>query len=64
MVYTFMQVAGLTNDHLLSCFRFQELLATAAEEEASGKHVTLKTRIEKLMIEDSGDLGLLAPGMP
>lgn len=64
VVYSFMQVAGLTNDHLLSCFRFQECLATAAEEEGSGKHITLKTRIEKLMIEDSGDLGLLAPGMP
>ncbi|MBA0565242.1 hypothetical protein Golob_010130, partial [Gossypium lobatum] len=26
VVYSFMQVAGLTNDHLMSCFRFQECI--------------------------------------
>ncbi|KAI8570347.1 hypothetical protein RHMOL_Rhmol01G0027800 [Rhododendron molle] len=30
VVYSFMQVAGITNDHLISCFRFHEC-ATAAE---------------------------------
>ncbi|CAO2813548.1 unnamed protein product [Amaranthus hypochondriacus] len=30
VVYSFMQAAGLTNDHLISCFRFQE--CTAAGE--------------------------------
>ncbi|PKI40820.1 uncharacterized protein LOC116199468 [Punica granatum] len=27
VVYSFMQVAGLTNDHLISCFRFHECIA-------------------------------------
>ncbi|KAE8687660.1 26S proteasome non-ATPase regulatory subunit 9-like [Hibiscus syriacus] len=30
VIYSFMQVAGMTNDHLTSCFRFQECI-TAAE---------------------------------
>lgn len=29
VVYSFMQAAGLTNDHLVSCFRFEECNATA-----------------------------------
>lgn len=64
VIYTFMQVAGLTNDHLISCFRFQECLATAAaeeEEEARQKDSTLNSRIE---VEDPTDLGLLARAMP
>lgn len=31
VVYSFMQAAGITNDHLTSCFRFQECVAAAAE---------------------------------
>ncbi|XAR66758.1 DNA-3-methyladenine glycosylase I [Bertholletia excelsa] len=30
VIYSFMQVAGITNDHLISCFRFQECV-TAVE---------------------------------
>ncbi|XP_072962673.1 uncharacterized protein [Typha angustifolia] len=30
VVYSFMQVAGLTNDHLISCFRFEECIAAAS----------------------------------
>lgn len=29
VVYTFMQVAGLTNDHIVTCFRFQDCVAAA-----------------------------------
>lgn len=36
VVYVFMQVAGLTNDHLISCFRFQECIATAEAGERDG----------------------------
>lgn len=63
IIYTFMQVAGLTNDHLISCFRFQECLATVAaeEEDASRKDSTLNT---KLVVEDPTDLGLLARAIP
>ncbi|XP_019182305.1 PREDICTED: uncharacterized protein LOC109177393 [Ipomoea nil] len=30
VIYSFMQAAGITNDHLVSCFRFQECIAAAA----------------------------------
>ncbi|KAH7547480.1 uncharacterized protein LOC107407231 [Ziziphus jujuba] len=55
VIYTFMQVAGLTNDHLISCFRFQECLATGGEE-SSEKDSLFKTKIEELLHEDSVDL--------
>ncbi|KAI9125939.1 hypothetical protein K1719_003357 [Acacia pycnantha] len=38
VVYSFMQVAGLTNDHLTSCFRFQDCIIAAAAP-AEGKEV-------------------------
>ncbi|KAJ7951984.1 putative DNA-3-methyladenine glycosylase [Quillaja saponaria] len=34
VIYTFMQVAGLTNDHLISCFRLKECMARS---EAGGR---------------------------
>ena len=33
VIYSFMQVAGITNDHICSCFRFQECLLIAETEE-------------------------------
>ncbi|KAH7546176.1 uncharacterized protein LOC107426861 [Ziziphus jujuba] len=36
VVYSFMQVAGITNDHLISCFRFQECLNAAEGKEENG----------------------------
>jgi DNA-3-methyladenine glycosylase I len=30
VVYTFMQVTGMTNDHLISCYRFSECATVAA----------------------------------
>lgn len=33
VIYSFMQAAGITNDHLTSCFRFQECIAAAEVEE-------------------------------
>ncbi|XP_057969800.1 uncharacterized protein LOC131158887 [Malania oleifera] len=35
VVYSFMQVAGIANDHLISCFRFQECIAVAAAAAAA-----------------------------
>ena len=35
VIYSFMQVAGMTNDHLISCFRFQDCV-TAAEVKEEG----------------------------
>ncbi|CAL9200719.1 unnamed protein product [Musa hybrid cultivar] len=42
IIYSFMQAAGLTNDHLISCFRFEGCIAAAsssmeAADEAKGK---------------------------
>lgn len=37
VIYTFMQVAGLTNDHLISCFRFPECIETAERGEKDGE---------------------------
>ncbi|KAL7203662.1 hypothetical protein ACSBR2_016846 [Camellia fascicularis] len=34
VIYSFMQVAGITNDHLISCFRFHECVTAAEEKEA------------------------------
>lgn len=41
VAYTFMQVSGLTNDHLIACFRFQECLATSEEKDEA-----IKSKIE------------------
>lgn len=35
VIYSFMQVAGLTNDHLISCFRFQECINGGTGEKDS-----------------------------
>ncbi|XP_047324296.1 DNA-3-methyladenine glycosylase 1 [Impatiens glandulifera] len=35
IVYSFMQAAGLVNDHVTSCFRYQELLQSPVEIEGS-----------------------------
>ncbi|XP_057507712.1 uncharacterized protein LOC130790705 [Actinidia eriantha] len=34
VIYSFMQAAGITNDHLISCFRFQECVTAAEGKEA------------------------------
>ncbi|GLT85359.1 hypothetical protein SLE2022_035500 [Rubroshorea leprosula] len=36
VVYSFMQVAGITNDHLTSCFRFQDCITAAEGKEENG----------------------------
>lgn len=36
VVYSFMQVAGITNDHLTSCFRFLECVKAAEGKEENG----------------------------
>ncbi|GAV71436.1 Adenine_glyco domain-containing protein [Cephalotus follicularis] len=48
VIYSFMQVAGLTNDHLTTCFRFQDCISGCRGE---GK-------VEKTKLEDVIDLGL------
>lgn len=55
VVYSFMQVAGLTNDHLISCFWFRECIA--GEESAVRDQVkAIKTEARKH--EETTGLGL------
>ncbi|KAJ8452869.1 hypothetical protein Cgig2_014632 [Carnegiea gigantea] len=57
VVYSFMQTAGLTNDHLISCFRFQECIAA---EEAIGKEdLKAKAAIDDKPAEDMVKLELV-----
>lgn len=48
VIYAFMQVAGLTNDHLVSCFRFQECL----------EDFIIKAKVEEKRSEETTDLGV------
>ncbi|XVE91214.1 hypothetical protein DITRI_Ditri20bG0136400 [Diplodiscus trichospermus] len=48
VIYSFMQVAGLTNDHLISCFRFQEC-KTGFESREEDNAETIK-------LEETADL--------
>ncbi|KAI4355827.1 hypothetical protein L6164_004564 [Bauhinia variegata] len=52
VIYTFMQVAGLTNDHLISCFRFKECIANAEAVEEDGS-LNSKVKKEKVNEEPS-----------
>ncbi|KAK7255113.1 hypothetical protein RIF29_28516 [Crotalaria pallida] len=49
VIYTFMQVAGLTNDHLISCFRFKECTVSNAEGVAKGKVFEEPTEVDLLL---------------
>ncbi|CAL5373283.1 unnamed protein product [Camellia sinensis] len=55
VIYSFMQVAGITNDHLISCFRFQDCIAAA---DASDKDGSFKGKVEGKQPEDSTEPGL------
>lgn len=55
VIYTFMQVAGLTNDHLISCFRFKECTCNAEAE--GGKESSLNNY--KVKEEPPTQVGLL-----
>ncbi|KAK1363970.1 putative GMP synthase [Heracleum sosnowskyi] len=52
VVYSFMQVAGITNDHLTSCFRFQECIAAVDAKDSYA------ARIDGNLPEDANDLSL------
>ncbi|KAF5957209.1 hypothetical protein HYC85_004434 [Camellia sinensis] len=55
VIYSFMQVAGITNDHLISCFRFEDCIAAA---DASDKDGSFKGKVEGKQPEDSTEPGL------
>ncbi|KAJ9550923.1 hypothetical protein OSB04_014968 [Centaurea solstitialis] len=49
VIYSFMQVAGITNDHICSCFRFQECLSIAESEEVGSIKVEDGQKPEEAM---------------
>ncbi|KAK6942297.1 Methyladenine glycosylase [Dillenia turbinata] len=53
VIYSFMQVAGITNDHLISCFRFQECINM--EE---GKEDSTRDGSEEKKPDDANDSNL------
>lgn len=50
VIYSYMQVAGITNDHLTSCFRFQECVNAAEGKEENG--IIKKDEAEEKKIEN------------
>ncbi|XP_019167440.1 PREDICTED: uncharacterized protein LOC109163151 [Ipomoea nil] len=58
VVYSFMQVAGITNDHLVSCFRFHDCIAAAADaSNTTGNSLRVEAHVKQL--EDETELGLV-----
>ncbi|KAI3825750.1 hypothetical protein L1987_07362 [Smallanthus sonchifolius] len=56
VVYSFLQVAGLTNDHLVSCFRFNECVDAGPAKDVTDDCQNGKS--EKRLSEDGNGLGL------
>lgn len=57
VVYSFMQVSGLTNDHLISCFRFHECISKTIEKGSSVNAATNELRRQ----ENGSVLEVLVP---
>ena len=49
VVYSFMQVAGLTNDHLVSCFRFQDCMTPEGKAEASVEDIAQQKKVNEII---------------
>ncbi|KAK4763097.1 hypothetical protein SAY86_008865 [Trapa natans] len=50
VIYCFMQVAGLTNDHLAGCFRFQECIHASERKEENEVKDGVEDRIFKVTV--------------
>ncbi|KAK1288229.1 hypothetical protein QJS10_CPB19g00700 [Acorus calamus] len=57
IIYSFMQVAGITNDHLIGCYRFEECLNPAAGNGHEVDAVKAKA-VEERAFGDGADIGL------
>lgn len=57
VVYSFMQVAGITNDHLVSCFRFHDCIAAADASNTGNSLRVVEAHVKHL--EDETELGLV-----
>jgi len=53
-----MQVAGLTNDHLIGCFRFKECIFSNAEAEGK-ESSSLNSKVKEKSNEDATNVSLL-----
>lgn len=56
VIYSFMQASGITNDHLITCYRFEECIATQSSTDtgkdiSANNPVTEKNEKQKEMIE-------------
>lgn len=62
VIYCFMQVAGITNDHLISCYRFEECVAAAsvAAVAATADTTAADEKVDEkiITVEECGDLEL------
>lgn len=58
VIYTFMQVAGLTNDHLIGCFRFTECIETQTAEKGERDGGEMKLNPNEKMPEALKNLEL------
>ncbi|KAG9455861.1 hypothetical protein H6P81_000369 [Aristolochia fimbriata] len=58
VIYTFMQAAGITIDHLISCYRFDECAAAASGVEESRGKDTVEDK--KVVVDDIGSLELVS----
>lgn len=56
VVYSFLQVAGLTNDHLVSCFRFNECVDVGPTKDVADEGLNGKS--DGRQSEDGHGLGL------
>jgi DNA-3-methyladenine glycosylase I len=52
VVYTFMQVAGLTNDHLISCFCFEKCVNMVPTCPANNKEDKSAEQGKRISVED------------
>lgn len=58
VIYSFMQAVGLTNDHLITCFRFQDCGSAAEAAELGGKDDGIKVVAQDNQAEDTSNLGM------
>lgn len=58
VIYSFMQAVGLTNDHLITCFRFQDCVSAAEVAELGGKDDGIKVIAQDNQAEDTSKLGM------
>ncbi|XP_012449856.1 uncharacterized protein LOC105772910 [Gossypium raimondii] len=59
VIYSFMQVSGITNDHLTSCFRFQDCITAAEGKEENGiKEIPEEKKKKDNMIESEPSISI------